>query len=93
MKGTVVVATILVVLTACMRGGLNLTPGPIQLYDGPKQPADSLALIENDPNMFIVSLDSQSLMLRQHAHEVLSVNVVSGRHVLVAQPSERAGLP
>jgi hypothetical protein len=51
-------------LTACMRDGLNLTPGPIQLYDGPKQPADSLALIENDPNMFIVSLDSQSLVRR-----------------------------
>lgn len=91
MKAAYLAGAALLALTACMRGGLNLTPGPIQLYDGPKQPADSLALIENDPNMFIVSIDSQDLRRREHAHDVLSVNVVPGRHVLISQPSERAG--
>src|ERR1044071_8526484 len=93
MKSDRYATVVLLALTACMRGGLNLTPGPIQLYDGPKQAPEALALIENNPNMFIVSIDSQSLIRRQHAHEVLSVNVVPGRHVLVAQPSERAGFP
>ncbi len=78
-------------LAACMHGGLSLTPGPIKLYEGPTQPAESVAVIENDRNMFLVSIDGQSLRRWTQTHEVLAVQVLPGKRILVAQPSARAG--
>jgi hypothetical protein len=74
-----------------MRGGLNLTPWPVKHYEGPSQPAESLAVIENDPNMFLASIDSQSLRRWTQSREVLSIQVLPGKHVLVAGPSIRGG--
>lgn len=92
MRTGLVAALAFLVLAGCMRGGLNLTPGPIKLYEGQVQPPESLAIIENAGNMYLVSVDSQSLIRRAHAHDTLTVQVAPGRHVVVAQPSERAGL-
>ncbi len=66
-------------LAGCMRGGLNVTPGPIKLYEGVTQSAESVAVVENDPNMFLVSIG------------VVAVQVLPGKRILVAQPSARAG--
>ncbi len=78
-------------LAGCMRGGLNLTPGPIRLYEGATQPAESVAVIQNDPNMFLVSIDGQSLRRWTHTHDVVAIQVLPGKRILVAQPSARAG--
>ena len=78
-------------MASCMHGGLKLTPGPLKFYEGPDQPAESLAVIENDRNMFLVSIDSQDLRRWAQTHEVVAIAVLPGRHVLVAQPSKRAG--
>jgi hypothetical protein len=74
-----------------MHGGLKLTPGPVKFYEGPTQPAESVAVIENDPNMFLVSIDGQSLRRWTQSHDVVVVAVLPGRHVVVAQPSARGG--
>jgi hypothetical protein len=74
-----------------MRGGLNLTPGPIKLYEGATQPAESVAVIQNDPNMFLVSIDGQSLRRWAQTHDVVAIQVLPGKRSLVAQPSARAG--
>lgn len=81
----------LVCVASCMHGGLKLTPGPIKFYEGPDQPAEAVAVIENDPNMFLVSIDSQDLRRWAQTHEVVTIAVLPGRHVLVAQPSKRGG--
>ena len=78
-------------ITGCLRGGLNLMPGPIKLYDGPDQPTGSVAVIENDRNMYMASVDSQDLRRWTHSHDVLIIHVLPGKHVIVAQPSARAG--
>jgi hypothetical protein len=78
-------------LAGCMRGGLNLTPGPIQLYEGAPQPAESVAVIQNDRNMFLVSIDGHSLQRWARTHDVVAIQVLPGKRILVAQPSARAG--
>ncbi|HTI04524.1 MAG TPA: hypothetical protein VL549_04360 [Gemmatimonadales bacterium] len=50
-----------------------------------------MAIIQNDPNMFLVSVDSQSMQRWTATHDVLRVQVLPGRHVVVAQPSARGG--
>jgi hypothetical protein len=91
MRWTWVVVGALLCLAGCMRGGLNLTPGPIQLYEGVAQPAESVAVIENDRNMFLVSIDGQSLRRWTQSREIVAVQVLPGKRILVAQPSARAG--
>jgi len=78
-------------LAGCMRGGLTVTPGPIKLYEGVTQSAESVAVVENDPNMFLVSIDGQSLRRWTQTHDVVAVQVLPGKRILVAQPSARAG--
>jgi hypothetical protein len=91
MKGTLLPLTAVLCLASCVHGGLNVTTGPIQLYDGSPLPAESVAIIQNDPNMFLVSVDSQSMQRWTATHDVLRVQVLPGRHVVVAQPSARGG--
>jgi hypothetical protein len=74
-----------------MRGGLNLTPGPIKFYAGATQPAESVAVIQNDRNTFLVSIDGQSLRRWAQTHDVVAIQVLPGKRILVAQPSARAG--
>ena len=75
----------------CVHGGLNLKPGPVKFYEGPEAPAESLATLENDPNMFFASIDGRDLRRWQQSHDVLQVQVRPGTRVIVAAPSERAG--
>jgi hypothetical protein len=91
MKAKSLHAAVLLSLASCLPGGLNLKPGPIKLYEGPNQPAESLAVIENDPNMFLVSVDSQSLRRWTQSHDILTIHVLPGRRIIVAGPSVRAG--
>lgn len=77
--------------TACVPG-LSLRPGPIKFYDGPAQSAPSLAIIENDRNMFLESIDGRDLRRWTQTRDVLSVHVLPGMHVVVAGPSIRAGV-
>ena len=78
-------------LTACLQGGVSLTPGPVKLYEGPSQPAESLAIIENDSAMFLVSIDGQSMRRWAQNRSVVTVHVLPGSRILVAQPSRRGG--
>jgi hypothetical protein len=50
-----------------------------------------VAVIENDPNMFLVSIDGQPLRRWTQTHEVVAIQVLPGKRILVAQPSARAG--
>jgi hypothetical protein len=77
-------------VASCLPGGVSLTPG-IRLYDGPELPPSAVALIENDPNMYLASVDGRSLRRRAHSHNVLTVQVLPGKHMIVAGPSARAG--
>jgi hypothetical protein len=81
----------MIVLTGCLSGGLNLKPGPVRFYEGPEHPADSVALIENDPNMYLASVDGHSLRRWTASHDVVTVQVLPGNRTLVAGPSARSG--
>jgi hypothetical protein len=91
MKASLFGLATLLGLASCMQGGLNLTPGPVKLYEGPDQPAASVALIENDPNMYLASVDGQSLRRWSHNRDVITVQVLPGKRTIVAGPSARAG--
>ena len=91
MMTRVFAAALLVVAAGCLKGGLNLKPGPVKFYDGPEAPAESLATLENDANMFFATIDGKDLRRWQQSHDVLQVQVRPGTHVIVAGPSTRAG--
>src|SRR5262245_58750820 len=78
--------------TSCVRGGLSLSPGPIRFYEGPEQAPEYVAVIENDRTMFFESLDGRDLGRWTQTREVVRFQVLPGTHVVVAGPSERAGV-
>src|SRR5688572_9843063 len=91
MSATRFVTGLLISVTACVHG-FSLTPGPIKLYEGPDLPITSVALIENDRNMFLESVDGRSLRRWSQTRDVLTIQVLPGKHAVVAGPSVRAGV-
>jgi hypothetical protein len=64
--------------------------GP-RLYDGPRLPPSSVAILENARDTYLMSVDGRSLQRWSHTRDIVRVELLPGPHTFVAGPSARSG--